>query len=324
MRAVLLAMTVSLTFAADAVEISKKQQDRQAILAMAGVFAVDFHFKETVAFEIGYELKEAYDASGLETVIVVEDSENKIALQHILETKRGVLKHWRQDWTYESAELWEYQGDAEWKKIRLPADEVKGTWTQRVYQVDDSPRYESVGRWRHQGNLSQWESALTHRPLPRREHTKRDDYHILAAKNRHTLTPTGWVHEQDNYKLKRTPDGDRVIAREFGLNRYDHVNPDKGETARQWWRDHAAFWADVRGIWADVFAARERIVLRKKVDDKPMYSHMFALSKDTEALDSYDSAAFKEKAAAIVGQFLEQPEKAARASDSEAYSPTPK
>ena len=39
------------------------------------------------------------------------------------------------------------------------------------------------------------------RPLPRRESSVRDDYDVLIGHNRHTIVPSGWVHEEENYKV---------------------------------------------------------------------------------------------------------------------------
>ena len=73
-----------------------------------------------------------------------------------------------------------------------------------MYQVDESPRYASVGRWQHTASFSTWLSADTWRPLPRREWSVRDDYHVLLGTNRHTVGPTGWLQEENNLKAVLT------------------------------------------------------------------------------------------------------------------------
>jgi hypothetical protein len=67
--------------------------------------------------------------------------------------------------------------------------------------VDDSPRYAARGRWQHAAGVSTWISDETWRPLPRREFSVRKDYDVLVGTNRHTITPTGWVQEENNVKL---------------------------------------------------------------------------------------------------------------------------
>ena len=112
-----------------------------------------------------------------------------------------VQKHWRQDWRYEDTDLHVFIGRNRWVRQERTADEVRGRWSQAVFQVDDSPRYEALGEWEHYGSYSAWTSDRTARPLPRRETSVRDDYQILEGVNRHTLTPTGWVQEEENLKL---------------------------------------------------------------------------------------------------------------------------
>jgi hypothetical protein len=137
----------------------------------------------------------------------------------------------------------------------VPAEEAAGTWTQAVYQVGDSPRYEGRGRWFHGRTSSTWESDETWRPLPRREKT-RTDYHVIAARNRHTVTPQGWAHEEHNRKLVLAADGSLsdVLVHEQGFNTY---LPDAGlslEIAHTYWEGTAAFWSDVRTAWAQALS----------------------------------------------------------------------
>ena len=168
------------------------EKDREAILSMAGEFEVLFNFEETVSLQKGYTLKEPYQEDASELVLVIEDTGDRIVLQHILTTSRGIVKHWKQVWTWEDTRIVEYQGRNQWAVRELDPEEVKGTWSQLVSQVDDSPRYESYAKWRHDGGYSRWESRQTARPLPRREHTKRDDYQILQAVNGRDLMTIGF------------------------------------------------------------------------------------------------------------------------------------
>jgi hypothetical protein len=139
--------------------------------------------------------------------------------------------------------------------------------------VDDSPRYEALGRWFHLGNLSEWRSELTQRPLPRRE-SKRDDYNVLLAYNIHALTATGWVHEQHNTKLNHQDTGDKVLAREQGLNHYRLTRADRAQPARAWWQMHQGFWAEVRRQWAEVLGRQPVIALEHKVEGKTLFANL--------------------------------------------------
>ena len=97
-----------------------------------------------------------------------------------------IVKHWRQDWLFQNTDFYSYNGDNQWKYVTKSKDEVKGQWTQKVYQVDDSPRYEGSATWVHVDGKSYWENT-TDAPLPRREYTKRSDYNITVRGNRHEI-----------------------------------------------------------------------------------------------------------------------------------------
>lgn len=273
-----IALAAGLTvFAADA-DIEK---DRAAILAMAGAYTVGFHFEETVAIEPGYELKEPYETTAeVELVEVLENQPRFISLQHILVTEGRVVKHWRQDWKYENRDLVEFAANGTWNHHTLSAEEAAGTWSQSVFEVDDSPRYQGYGRWQHGDGLSNWESNWTWRPLPRREYTKRDDYDVLVARNRHTLTHTGWVHEQDNYKLVLRDGKRNILVRETGLNTYDHIDQAKADAARGYWTRTKDFWADVRGQWSEIFASGSPIKIAKTIDEAPLWKAMSNLQEE--------------------------------------------
>jgi hypothetical protein len=214
------------------------ERDRRAILAMTGTFRASFDFLEVAGFRAAYAPDRPYQSWGTEIVFVLHDEPRFISLQHLLVMfMRGddgtvaepvVVKHWRQDWRYEDRELLEYQGRNTWATTRRSAAAVRGAWTQAVFQVDDSPRYESVGRWEHFGNVSSWRSDTTWRPLPRREFSARKDYEVLVGTNRHTITPTGWIQEEENLKVVLgevgRPIADApVLAKELGLNRYERI-----------------------------------------------------------------------------------------------------
>lgn len=235
--------------------------DREAILAMAGTHAVHFKFRETAIIPKGYkEHSEPYDESATEIVKVVENTPERITLQHLLVVRPedqvpAVIKHWAQIWTWQDTGILDYCGEDgihEWHRTQLTADQAAGTWSQLVTQTDDTPRYESYGKWNHDHGESSWQSAPTRRPLPRREYTKREDYDYLLVTNRHTLTAGGWLHFQDNRKvIDREDEPARVIAHEVGLNTYTRTESDLTPLALQWWKKHGTFWNGVRHFWHD-------------------------------------------------------------------------
>lgn len=252
--------------------IEAPSADRAAIRAMAGSFEVSFDFRETVATQPGYEITEPYHADAIELVTVIADEPNFISLQHVLVVETPddgnptVVKHWRQDWRFQDTELLEYAGHERWERRHLSSDEVTGTWSQAVYQTTDAPRYEAVGTWTHEAGISTWESTDTWRPLPRREYTKRDDYHVVGCINRHVITPEGWVHEQHNRKLVLDPAGNTVgrVAHEIGVNRYTRCDASRLDPATRYWAEHGDRWAEIRAAWDTVL---DRDVVEVSVPD---------------------------------------------------------
>jgi hypothetical protein len=259
-------------------------RDREAILAMTGEYHVDFDFRETVALRPGYELTEPYRTGGTEFVAVVEDRGDFISLQHILVMENEdtgeavVVKHWRQDWQYEPNEVLAFEGKRRWTQLPVGVEAARGAWSQTVWQVDDSPRYAGVGRWVHDGGFSAWTSNRGWRPLPRREYTKRDDYDVMVATNRHVITPTGWVHEQDNSKLDLDDPASPYIAHEVGVNTYTRIDDHDFSAGYAYWQQTGPFWAAVRAWWEATLERRDSVVLAGDVGGDELVEAIFDLA----------------------------------------------
>ena len=236
--------------------------DRRAILAMLGGYEVQFKFEETVVLMPDYQPKDPKRTMGFELVVLVEDTGRRISLQHILVMGNTVTKHWRQDWVYESPTRWVYTGSHHFELQKRDPAETSGTWTQLVYEVNDAPRYSGNGKWNHKYGVSTWNSDRNWRPLPRREYTKRSDYQLISAKNRQTITPHGWAHEQDNTKVVRTKEGkDVLLVREFGFNDYRRIEGYDFGPALAYWKETSRFWENVRARWDNIFATRGSVTL---------------------------------------------------------------
>ncbi len=239
---------------------SPPEQDRRAILSMAGTFAVTFDFEETVPIAPNYQpLSKPYHEEAIEVVEVAEDTPGKITLQHLLvvEGKSGkphVIKHWAQVWTWQDTRILDYagsNGDDLWKRKALSNEDSSGQWSQLVTSVDDTPRYESLGKWTHDAGESSWTSQPTRRPLPRREYEKRDDYDYLLAVNRHTITANGWVHSQDNRKVVDRDGKKLVLSFETGLNQYTRAESPIARKASEWWVENKEVWNPIREFWVE-------------------------------------------------------------------------
>jgi hypothetical protein len=266
-------------------------------------------------------VKAPYHSWATEHVRVIVDTDRFISLQHtlVMFMKKGdgtisdpmVMKHWRQDWTYEDADLHTYRGDNTWARRRLTADEVAGTWSQAVFQVDDSPRYEAFGRWEHQGNLSQWTGSRELRPLPRREHTVRKDYSVMEGVHRIVLTSTGWLHEQQNWKrVHGDAEGEpRYLAEELGLDRYERITAPSLAAADDYFQKTEPYWSIVRKVWSETLANHDRFTLKTEAYGRKLFEEHFAYADKLAAGEPFDPAAAEQHVRATIESFLEIPMK---------------
>lgn len=283
---------------------NKFDQDRDAIKALAGFYKVTFNYAETFAPDKAYKFHDRHSSHAKEWAVILEDSPKKIVIQHIL-VMRGdsmMIKHWREDWTYEDPQLLAYDKDNAWKKVVLNANDVKGKWTQKVYQVDDSPRYQAIGTWIHVDGRHQWQSNCDS-PLPRREASERNDYNVLNRGNNVYLTADGWMFEQDNKKVVRSESGDKVLAMEKGLEQFVKTDAKNLAYAQEWWKKQEGFWKDARAAWDVVLAANTTIKINTKVADKLLYEQFFALS-DQSAKENWSSAKNQESIKKVIEAYL--------------------
>ena len=260
---------------------NKKTQDRNAIKKMCGCFEVEFNFAETFKYssDSTYVPSNNYKTGGLEWAQLVDDEKNKISIQHILlvgpESSPYVMKHWKQDWIFENQEFYMYNGNNSWNYKTKSKGKVKNQWTQKVYQVDDSPRYEGSATWVHVDGKSYWEN-ISDAPLPRREYSKRSDYNITVRGNRQEITNDGWIHDQDNSKIIRSIDkNDILIAKEKGFNYYKRVDDSRCKAAADWWTQNYSKWKTVRDKWNEIYSRKTDLKLHSLVDSKPLYSYLF-------------------------------------------------
>lgn len=260
---------------------SKKAMDQKSIKDMCGCYEVTFNFAETFNYSNDslYKPSKTKVDKGLEWAGLVTDEDNKIVIQHLLQVGNPaepmIVKHWRQDWLFENTDLYTYNADNNWKFVRKPAAEVKGQWTQKVFQVDDSPRYEGSGSWVHVDGKHYWENT-SDAPLPRREYTTRSDYNLTVRGNRVEITDFGWVHDQDNEKvIREAGKEDVILAKEKGYNTYVKVDDSRCAAAQKWWKENEGKWALVRAKWDKVYAQNKDLSLEEKVDNKPLYKFLF-------------------------------------------------
>lgn len=245
--------------------------DRATILSMAGDFAVTFDMQESTAWMEGYEPIERKVSGGYESVRVIEDTGTRIVLQHLLVVGSReapyVVKHWRQDWQFEPEQVLAFKGGERWELTDVPEAMRAGRWSQTVYQVDDSPRYAGWGEWETTNGVKRWRSNWTMRPLARRDAVRDPIYDRYHGINRHQITPTGWIHWQDNTKMMPATDGSGElvpVVQEYVLNTYKRFDDYNVEAAEAYWAKTSDYWAAIRAKWDEVARANGGIRIEQE------------------------------------------------------------
>lgn len=254
---------------------AQNKEDVKSIQSLCGCFEVSFMYAETFATDTGYKFSNKYTARGLEYVVAEESKPSKFVLQHLLVANEDVIKHWREDWVYQEVKQLQFIHSAQWQPVILKPAQVKGQWTQSVWEVDDAPRYMGTASWIHADGKNYWEN-VTDAPLPRREYTKRSDYNVMRRGNRIRVTDTGWVHEQDNDKIVRKENTtDQLLAQEKGYNIYRKVDDSKCAVAKDWWLKNKTYWNTVRKSWDSLLKDKATVRLLEKVENKLLYQYLF-------------------------------------------------
>ena len=253
--------------------------DKKYIEKLCGCYEVEFKYAETFSPDTSYKFHDRDEISGgLELILPIEVSDKKMVLQHLLViTDSMIIKHWREDWTYENPTIFLYRGNKLWTKEQLKPEEVFRKWTQPVWEVSDAPRYQGASEWINTDGKTFWQNT-SDAPLPRRGYSVRNDYNILKRTNRIILTNDGWIHEQDNQKIIRNKGTDRLLVEEKGINSYKKMVDSKCAAAKVYWEKNKQYWAKVRAAWEEYLASHSSVELKDKVDGKPLHQHLTDLA----------------------------------------------
>jgi hypothetical protein len=272
---------ILMTLLAIATGVNAQQEGKKIVDKLCGCFEVAFKYAETFSPNADYKYHEREEIGGTaELALPIEISDKKIVIQHLLVVSPTVIvKHWREEWTYENPVIWKYKGDRTWVKETLPAEQVKGKWTQTVWEVADEPRYQGFSQFVSLDGKIVWQNT-TDAPLPRREYSVRSDYNILKRTNRMNITDSGYLHEQDNQKIIRANGADKLLVEEKGLNSYKRINEKECAAAKEYWEKNGAYWGKVRKFWADYINTHNNISLKNKIDGKLLHEYLISQAKD--------------------------------------------
>lgn len=278
--------------------------DRAEILAMAGNYKVRFDMQETTPWRADYTPLERKISDGHEVVRVIEDTPNRIVLQHMLvvehDGKSHVIKHWRQDWDFQPARVLTYAGKGAWIWEEVPERMRAGRWAQTVWQVDDSPRYAGWGQFETQAGIRRWRSNWTWRPLARRDAVRKPVYDRYYSINRHQPAPGGWIHWQDNTKMALVGGEMRPVVQEYVLNTYTRFDGYDVKAADDYWAATKGYWQAVRATWDGVAATKGGIAIQEEAETGTVVSsRLLTLADEVQGGKTTEAAAIAEARALI-------------------------
>lgn len=281
--------------------LAQPEKDIKAIQSLCGCFKVKFDFAETFSPDTAYRFKERYSTSAIEYIFTDEQASDKLVLQHLLVIDDStVIKHWRQDWEFQQNKVFSYDGHRKWSTSQISDEEIKGTWIQKVFEVNDAPRYSANAHWIHSAQYPYWE-AVADAPLPRREYTKRSDYQILRRQNRHEISAFGHIHDQDNEKIVVAADGSQsLLVREKGYVTYTRLAESECALAVEFWKEHQRFWRLSRAVWDEILAEGNVYEMAFKVNGKMFHESLAEFMKELPA----DDIAIKDGLRKLIKSYL--------------------
>ena len=138
---------------------------------------------------------------------------------------------------------------------------ARGAWSQTVWQTDLSPCHGGIWRWRYDDGAVRWVSDETQRPLARRDATRKPPHDHYQGTNHHVLTPTGWVHEQENVKIGAKDGKPATFVHEYVINTYAADPAFSATPADSYWAKTREYWAAVRAQWDQAIAEQNGLRL---------------------------------------------------------------
>ena len=272
--------------AGDGVESQGAAPGREALSRMGGCFIVDYNFSETHPLAPGYVRDErVYDVNETKTVmewIYPIESANTLRLQHVLFalddqgrfTADSLLRHQAEDWQYEPASYFDYQGGLTWTKVKVTAPQ--GRWVRKITALDDGLRYQCVGAWERKGKRLEWQCGDNYAPIPGRETRDmgRKDYQGLLRSTHLVVFPEHWVERQKNVKTVEDGAARKPLTEEVGRNWFLRVPDEQCAEAQRFAAERQA-WTDLlQTTWEELYAHVDAFAESKPTDAPPRFARI--------------------------------------------------
>ena len=255
---VALALVPSLAFA----QLSQLEQGRKAIHDRTGCYLVDYSFVETEALKPGYvKDSRVYDVNGnksiKEWIVAADISPTRIKLQHILQgvdlkgehMPGGIIRHTGEDWEFNAARLFEYDGQDTWKAMSLSG--TRNLWLRRVTSLDDGLRYQCAAAWSTDTEYPAW-SCDGMAPIPGREYRDmgRKDYQDLDRSSKLVVYDANWLEREKNTKIIDTAGTKTPLVKELGKTWYARLPDAECKDAQEFASPRRVlFWDVTREAW---------------------------------------------------------------------------
>ena len=116
-KAILLSILVSITMTG---LFAQPANGVKQIEKMCGCFSVNFKYAETFSPDANYKYHDREDMNAVEMAMPIEKTDTRIVIQHLLVINDTIIvKHWREEWLYESPVMYKFMGDRVWVKQQL-------------------------------------------------------------------------------------------------------------------------------------------------------------------------------------------------------------
>jgi hypothetical protein len=100
----------------------------------------------------------------------------------------------------------------------------------------------------------------------------------MIGTNIQTITPTGWVHEQNNKKVITS--NQAVLAKEIGIARYERIKDFDWQVGFYYWAETSDYWKRVRNIINNKLDNSSTFKLRPPQNAEPLWSKLFTMADE--------------------------------------------